>query len=329
MGKLLPTPYGLRETLGVLGRMVTGPRSANPAAVESLPEESRLNPVQPGARIAFVGDVMATSAALLGRRHTLRRRLYPLEVGDGLVAAVAGCDALVANFEGVLSDRPRFFVDQAHHPSILESLAKLFPPARTFLCLANNHAADFGRAAFDATVDALGRAGFVVFGTAARPAAEVAPGVTVVGGTAWSNRPCDFVARLDQSAGAARPGHANVLFPHWGFELEAFPRRDTVALAGRLAEQFEAIVGHHSHTPQPVSALAGADGRVRPVAYSLGNFCFGNAVAHYSSGLLLTLEVGKTGDGRWAAGELRWSPLQCRHEADAVRVELGEAKGGA
>jgi hypothetical protein len=317
----MPSPYRLVETARTLGRMVGRPGKANPAGVTCIPRQLEINPVIRHARIAFIGDIMSLWAPFYGR-------LQHLVVGDDVRAWLRGCDALVANFEGSLVDRRRWIIHQPHHASIVEALAATFPPSRTFLSVANNHSADFGRHAFDRTVATLAGAGFGVFGSRARPAVEVAPGVRLVGGTMWLNRPSDHVSRLGDAAGLGKPGCANILFPHWGYEFEAYPRREIVALAEDLLGSFEAIVGHHSHTPQPVSVFSGADGRVRPVAFSLGNFCFGSASPKLSHGKIVLLDVGKTGGGAWAVGVVRWSFLRSRLDQGRVRVGLCRAAPG-
>ena len=91
----LPTPYGWRETLGLLGRMALGPTTASPAELSCLPHRVQLSSVQPRARLAFVGDIMAMSASLWGRRHSLRTTLYPLVIEDEVRDFVRDCDALV------------------------------------------------------------------------------------------------------------------------------------------------------------------------------------------------------------------------------------------
>jgi hypothetical protein len=68
--------------------------------------------------------------------------------------------------------------------------------------------------------------------------------------------------------------------------------------------------------------LTGRDGCARPVAFSLGNFCFGVASSCYRHGQILVLEVGTTPRGGWAVGTVRWSFLRNRHEAGEVRVGL-------
>ena len=89
-----------------------------------------------------------------------------------------------------------------------------------------------------------------------------------------------------------------------------------------LLPEFAAIVGHHSHTPQPISAFKGSDGLVRPVAYSLGNFCCGTALSRYCYGQILKLDLGRTADGAWSVGRLAWAFLQSTHSADTVHVGL-------
>jgi poly-gamma-glutamate capsule biosynthesis protein CapA/YwtB (metallophosphatase superfamily) len=150
----------------------------------------------------------------------------------------------------------------------------------------------------------------------------VADNIHLIAGSAWSNKPCDYIATLAAAASHAQAGSMNILFPHWGFEIENYPRQGLVDQSQALLQSFSAIVGHHSHTPQLISAYRGDDGLVRPVAYSLGNFCCGTALSRYRYGQILKLELGRTAGGHWAAGRLRWKLLRSEHSADAVRLRL-------
>lgn len=68
------------------------------------------------------------------------------------------------------------------------------------------------------------------------------------------------------------PKQVNILFPHWGYELETYPRPEIVHLAKTYAREFDAILGHHPHTVQPFTTDRLRYGN-RPIAYSLGDFC--------------------------------------------------------
>ena len=313
----LPSPYNARESAGCLWRNVFGPSRRNPAGVEFLPRDAVLNEIAPRRRVAFLGDVMG----LRGRR---------LEISLELAEFVRDCDALVGNFEGTLTTaRRRLPYDQTHDEKIVAGLRDLFPPAKTFLSVANNHAGDFARDVRAASMATLRDAGFTVFGTADEPGVLVAPELFVVAATQWNNRDCPEAAQWDAFAAAALPlGALCAAFPHWGYELECWPRRETVAAGRRLLEKFAAVVGSHSHTPQAVAAapaVAGAPARL--VAYSLGDFCFfGPRFAPYSFGEVVKIEVGPTPAGGLAVGRVQWQFVQSvAASEDVLRVELRDS----
>ena len=65
-----------------------------------------------------------------------------------------------------------------------------------------------------------------------------------------------------------------ILLLHWGGDVEGFDypmREQRIDAAAFVDAGADAIIGHHSHTWQPVEVISG-----KPVFYSLGNFCFDN-----------------------------------------------------
>jgi hypothetical protein len=101
----------------------------------------------------------------------------------------------------------------------------------------------------------------------------------------------------------------NILFPHWGYELELYPRIETVNHGNIMLNKFDAVIGHHSHCPQPISFSA-IDNFNKLIAYSLGDFCFGSEskklrVMKY--GIVINLEIGTDSDGKWIIGKVEWN----------------------
>lgn len=290
-----PTPYNWRESAGWLWRNLTGPRRADDTGVRFLPAPATLNEIAPRRRLAFLGDVMDPR----GRR---------LAIDPAVADFLADADFLVANFEGTLTAaRKSLPFDQVHHPRILAALAEMFPPEKTFLSVGNNHAADFGEAACRASIARLRDHGFRVFGTADEPSAAPCPEVRLLAWTRWSNRRTDFLPLGPEPAMPAAPQDAfTILYPHWGYELEWFPRPETVALGRRLLADCDAVIGHHPHTPQPLTSYPdAASGRKKLLAFSLGDFSFfGLRFAFYRLGLIVKLEIGPTAAGPWAAGRV-------------------------
>jgi len=247
----------------------------------------------------------------------LPTRRAAVQIGDDVREFLRSADVLVANFEGTIVDRPvpSVFMGQAHSPAVLDLLAELFPPERTVLSCANNHAGDYGWAQFCRSWQRLEDRGFTVIGRADRPGVILDGQLAIASGTTWSNQPCDYVCRLHEAADLSAHAAFRVLCPHWGYELHHYPDPEQVDLARRLLGRWDLVVGHHSHCPQPVTLLdAGTDTR-RAVAYSLGNFTFGLDLRHHRRGLVLKLSVGPRPDGRWAVGRLEWRVTEIRFES--------------
>jgi hypothetical protein len=159
---------------------------------------------------------------------------------------------------------------------------------------------------FAQSVARLREAGFHVFGLRAKPFADVAGCVRIAGGSMWSNRPCREIAFLD-AIGACPAGGAafTVAYPHWGYELELYPRPAIVRAGGRLLKRYGAVVGHHSHVPQPLAAVRSGNA-TRLLAYSLGNFCTGLRIGKYRWGTVCKADIGPGAEGIWQIGELHW-----------------------
>lgn len=181
--------------------------------------------------------------------------------------------------------------------------------------LANNHALDYGRDAFAATIDALDAAGVAVSGggrnmqEARRPAIVRSGGITVAFLSyselapvfwSWSN-PQTFMA------GPATPGipgwnveqilseirrtksmcHHVVVSFHWGDEYSRIPHERQVKL-GRAAIDAGAsvVLGHHPHVLQPVEVYHSG-----VIFYSLGNFVFDQKRAYTRDSIIARLAL--------------------------------------
>ncbi|MHA1732329.1 MAG: CapA family protein [Promethearchaeota archaeon] len=306
------SPYSLWETLTYIKRNILGPTRKNKAHVEFIPEHHELSDVEPETTICFVGDIMALHGLDLGASQELRE-------------FIGKSDALVGNFEATITDEPPVGFDQKQEEKVLDQLGAIFPTSRTFLSVANNHGGDFGRETFEVSVRKLEEHGFTVFGTKKAPKASIGGTINLVGATRWSNRPQKYLSMLKNAREHSERGKFNVLYPHWGFELECYPRKKTARSAGRLLGSFDAIVGQHPHTPQPVTEVD-ADGLKKLVAYSLGDFCYcpdeeydhGGLirVRNYLFGIVLKVTVGRTPGDTLAAGSVDWRFVKSQFDPD-------------
>ena len=75
------------------------------------------------------------------------------------------------------------------------------------------------------------------------------------------------------------PLHSIIVTLHWGFEYNLYPQPYDIDLAHRLCnvKNVKAVIGHHSHCPQPMEIYNG-----KPIYYSLGNFYFGSRRIKYT-----------------------------------------------
>jgi hypothetical protein len=303
-------PYPPGEAIGMLWRGLTGPATRNPGKVAFAPRRSVLHDIMPKLTLGFGGDIMSMFDK-------------PLRFSDPVRAFFAPCDHVVMNFEGIITDRKRYNPDQKHSPRILEALSQLAPPERTVLSMANNHTGDFGEAECRRCIGWLNDRGYRTLGLGDQPCVDLGDHLRIVTGTWWSNRGGKHLAWLEDPLPHVRPGAFNVLFPHWGYEHELYPRAPQVDIMRRWLEQgYDAVVGHHSHTPQPITVVPTTQGP-KVGAYSLGDLCFGMAykawpgLKNFPYGMIARLSIGPRVDDptRWATGVLEWSFIDCDHRS--------------
>lgn len=312
----IATPYSATESAYWLVKRIFGLSRRYPGIVNRLPRSCVLNKdVPPRYSIVFVGDIMPTAASKVR------------VVGD-FKTFLRGSDYFVANFEGVLTrsrKRSPFLIsDRRHETEVLDVLSDIFPPPRTFLCVANNHAADFGREEFKHSASLMQSRGFNVFGWSERPFIDILEQVRIISGTMWSNRFSDYVFGLKEASCCLKPCAFNILYPHFGYEFELYPRPAIVAQAKALIHKFDAIVGHHAHCPQPIS-VERVDGVQRLIAYSLGNFLGAFSAKKYQYGIVLKVRFGQDERENWGVADIQWHLTRCsRSSGEIYFVELAD-----
>jgi poly-gamma-glutamate capsule biosynthesis protein CapA/YwtB (metallophosphatase superfamily) len=296
-------------------KTVTGLNKSNPAGIEYLPQTSILNPdITAAYTVVFVGDIMPQD----GKN---------IVFGQTISDFIKGSDFFIGNFEGTIAEKKMWsgFVtsDLYHTENVVDTLSGLFPPEKTYLSMANNHSGDLGRDAFLKTVNVLEERGFHVFGWSERPFADINDEIRIIPGTMWSNRKRDYVLMLEGAGSWIKQGAFNVLYPHFGYELELYPRPEIVEESRKLIKIFDALVGHHSHSPQPVT-LEKVNGKSKILAYSLGDFSGALTTKKFQYGIVLKMEIGRDKEGRWLAGRVEWRKTRCAPEGEGYVVEVTE-----
>ncbi|MHA1821032.1 MAG: CapA family protein [Promethearchaeota archaeon] len=349
------SPYTFGETLGWLVRNGFGPSKKNALKISYIPfriennsikklltQEYGLDAVDEQKyiryryRIGAIGDIMEMRGNIM-------------EIGENIINFLDDCDYIISNFEGTIVPdqikKPNFST-QRHSISIINALKNLKDPHKIYLSVANNHAGDFGEHLFRNSIDKLRKQGFNVFGEKDKPYIDINEHLRVVTGTKWSNFECNYINFIDDPERILNlrdPNKFNIFFPHWGYEMELFPRKEIVLESLNYLEQFNIIIGHHSHVPQPISLLRTNNtllnheikdnqnkGKMifapstwenfeKPIAFSLGDFCSGLNITKYKYGLIVKFDVFEVTDkdllrllesknyGKYIIKEINWS----------------------
>jgi hypothetical protein len=307
----LASPYNLRETLGWIVRNFCGIRKNRKDEMTGLPQSYLLNEnISNVSTAIFVGDIMDM------KKRTLR-------FGEKLKEFVKESDFLVGNFEATLTNDSGAIMAQRHTPEILDSLENLFPPQQTYLSVANNHAGDFGSKIFMESVNHIKSLGFHVFGMKSQQFVDIGKNVRILAGSMWSNQKCPYLGDIVETKSLIHEDKFNILYPHWGYELEQYPRRETVLMAQKFISDFDAIIGHHSHNPQPMEKKTGKPNKL--VAYSLGDFCIWETLKHYLYGIVMKIEIGKDSSDVMQIGKIEWRYVKSEMESEPIWVsEISE-----
>jgi len=311
LNRLMTFPYNVRDTITVFYNNLTGPSNSNERSVEPIPQQHTMNTVKPIKSILFLGDFLSM-------------KKYHLEFDERLKALAEKSDYVVVNLEGVVTDNP--YISIFYQQNILEIFLKmtdLKSPESIIISVANNHSADHGYDALMDCIRILSDKGFCVIGTKEQPSFRINDDITITAITEWSNQKNNYLAGLEDVT--IEKGRFNILFPHWGHELELQPRVPLVDRSKDLLKQWDMIVGHHSHIPQAISSYQ--YGKLNKlVAYSLGDFATQFDRSFYRYGAVLLAEIGVAEGGELAVGNTEWYYSYCsKVHNKKVRIELKES----
>ena len=177
---------------------------------------------------------------------------------------------------------------------LIEALKKLNVVA---VCLANNHAMDFGAESLQSLCEQLTQAGIIYVGAgknlteALRPVhlsgthywlqnfawelEEAVRATSYSAGTAPLNR--KLILSQTQRLKTDKPQSRIINIYHWGFEYNLLPMPLDIQFAhDSLDAGADLIIGHHPHVIQPQQTYRG-----KQIFYSLGNFYFGSRRSHF------------------------------------------------
>jgi poly-gamma-glutamate capsule biosynthesis protein CapA/YwtB (metallophosphatase superfamily) len=269
--------------------------------------------------LAAVGDVQL-SVALRG--------VDELPGGDpfGLVRPALQADLTVGNLEGPVPAPGAREATRAHGPILRqpeEVGACLRDAGFDLMSLANNHLLDWGVRSVPHTIRNLAEAGVAPSGAWSDPADSFQPVLRTVNGvtigflsyTMWLN-----VVGGRESVGLGHLGTDDALAEiaalrpyvdfvvvqvHWERENDHFTYGNSTELAHRMVDAgADVILGHHAHVLKGLERYRGA-----LIAYSLGNFIFGEVAGAIAQSVVLRLRLVKGAGGVRSVRDVRVVPV--------------------
>lgn len=276
---------------------------------------------QDKALISCVGDMLAEEK--LYKSHLIGGRTDFHDVFTFVRPYFAASDLTVGNLETMLCAAApytgeQYKVDGKYHCNAPQSFLDAVRQAGfDFLMLANNHNLDCGAAGIRETLNRIDDAGLMRTGLFAGPAERRFALVEVNGirlallsWSTWYNRNETRLTgegrrallneyapdRAASDIAAARAAGAEFVltYIHWGVDAEY--KTEPSASMRRMAQELadagaDYIVGSHTHSVQPHDLITARDGRIVPVAWSMGNFVTSELMSVSRSTGILQIEL--------------------------------------
>lgn len=276
---------------------------------------------QDKALLSCVGDMLAEEK--LYKSHLIGGRTDFHDVFTFVRPYFAASDLTVGNLETMLCAAApytgeQYKVDGKYHCNAPQSFLDAVRQAGfDFLMLANNHNLDCGAAGIRETLNRIDDAGLMRTGLFAGPAERRFALVEVNGirlallsWSTWYNRNETRLTdegrrallneyapdRAASDIAAARAAGAEFVltYIHWGVDAEY--KTEPSASMRRMAQELadagaDYIVGSHTHSVQPHDLITARDGRIVPVAWSMGNFVTSELMSVSRSTGILQIEL--------------------------------------
>lgn len=127
---------------------------------------------------------------------------------------------------------------------------------------------------------------------------------------------------IEQVSRASSNADAVIVSMHWGNE-NTFKTTDEQKRLARLLSKYGAdvVIGHHSHTLQPIEWVENDAGEKTLVIYSLGNFISSQMKAYNMVGGLATFELVFSPEGVVTVGNVLLTPTMTHYDADKDKLD--------
>lgn len=285
------------------------------------------------ALISCVGDMLVEEK--LYKSHLVGSRTVFNDVLTFVRPYFVASDLTVGNLETMLcASAPytgeQYKIDGKYHCNATQEFLDAVRQAGfDFLVMANNHNIDCGAAGIQETLERVDHAGLMRTGLFAGPSERRFSLVEVngirLGLLAWStwynrnetrlteegrrvllNEYAPARAAADIAAARAAGAEFVLTYIHWGVDAEY--KTEPSASMRRMAQELadagaDYIVGSHTHSVQPHDLLTARDGRIVPVAYSMGNFVTSEITPISRSTGILQIELARQNGKVCVTGE--------------------------
>ena len=268
--------------------------------------------------LVFAGDIMGHDAQIEGAYDEATESYSYEPTFRYMTDFISSADVAIGNLEVTLAGPPYKGYPQFSSPDELAEAAR--NAGFDILVNANNHALDRGKKGFVRTLTMLDSLKFLRAGTyfdslnrdTLYPLIfeKNSIRIALLNYTYGTNgltidKPC-IVNRIDTAqisidlakAKLAQPDYI-IVIPHWGNEYELTENRSQQKLAEHIFRKgADCIIGSHPHVVQPIRNLVfdGDSSTTYPVAYSMGNFVSNQRAEYKDGGIMIELQLEKTGD---------------------------------
>lgn len=253
-------------------------------------------------RISFLGDFMGIGE----HKITLDKSL--LKVLNRSDIIMINLECVIHNGKGPILSKQYTSLDSFKH------LCSQLDMKKVVFGVANNHLNDFGEKGVEQTLNEISKAGARYVGTQERPKLYLKKGLAIEAATFWYSKQ-DRVT--NKSFTASTKDEQLIHFLHWGEEFSMAPSRAQNMLARKLGESSLALIGHHSHCPQPIKNINGMVS-----AFSLGNFCTSFKSPKINSGIITSIDLSKS--DKWEVISGSWRNINMEIASQKILIKAQE-----
>lgn len=285
-------------------------------------------------KLLFAGDIMVHATQIYASRSPNGEFDF-ISPFDSIKSVLMASDFAIANLETTLGEEPYTGYPRFKSPDILAKQLKSV--GFNVLVTANNHSADTGLKGILNTISKLNEAEIQSIGTFKdsidrlnrTPLILDKNGIKIalLSYTYSTNgipvpKPAE-VALIDtavMSEEIIKSKKLNpdltIVFMHWGEEYHTKPSKNQIELSKWLKDQgVDAIIGTHPHVIQPLVIDTLHNGKLLPIAYSLGNLISNQSKPGTDEGIMVELIVIKDSKGT-AIKHIRPINTYCNRNAE-------------